>query len=185
MHFGKITRVITSVALFFLLLQAQIAIAQEPVEGYVVAAKEPRVIGFNTENMTEVVPGQLYMKHMVGPDMSVVVLNIKRGEPTPLNQPQNKPAGEYQGDEATRAAKISAGEMPPFHVHGQEIAIVMKGHGKVVLENGDEFPIKEGEAIIMPPGISHTGIFDAPDNLVVSITTPRRPEYGAHNQTEY
>lgn len=155
--------------------------AQPEFEGYVAAAKAPRVIGFNTENMTEVVPGQLYMKHMVGPDVSVVVLNIKRGEPTPLNQP----GGEYQGDEATRAAKISAGEMPPFHIHGQEIAIVMKGHGKVVLENGDEYPILEGEAIIMPPGIPHTGIFDAADNLVVSITTPRRPEYGSHNQTDY
>ena len=170
-------------------LLSQTIAAQPAVEGYVAPAKSPRVIGFNTQNMTEVVPGQLYMKHMVGPDMSVVVLNIKRGEPTPLNQlqnkTQNKPAGEYQGDEATRAAKISAGEMPPFHIHGQEIAIVMKGHGKVVLENGDEFPINEGEAIIMPPGIPHTGIFDAPDNLVVSITTPRRPEYGAHNQTDY
>ncbi len=155
--------------------------AQPPVEGYVAAAKVPRVIGFNTDNMTEVVPGQLYMKHMVGPNISVVVPNIKRGEPTALS----RPGGDYQGDEATRAAQISAGEMPPFHIHGQEIAIVMKGHGKVVLENGDEFLIKVGEAIIMPPGIPHTGIFDAPDNLVVSITTPRGPEYGSHNQTRY
>lgn len=174
-------RAVSALPLLLCLLLSQLAVAQNAVEGYVVAADQPRVIGFNTENMTEVVPGQLYMKHMVGPDVSVVVLNIKRGEPTALNQP----GGEYQGDEATRAAKISAGEMPPFHVHGQEIAIVMRGHGKVVLENGDEFPIKEGEAIIMPPGILHTGIFDAPDNLVVSITTPRRPEYGSHNQTKY
>lgn len=174
-------RAVSALPLLLCLLLSQLAVAQNAVEGYVVAADQPRVIGFNTENMSEVVPGQLYMKHMVGPDVSVVVLNIKRGEPTPLNQP----GGEYQGDEATRAAKISAGEMPPFHVHGQEIAIVMRGHGKVVLENGNEFPIKEGEAIIMPPGIPHTGIFDAPDNLVVSITTPRRPEYGSHNQTKY
>ena len=157
-------------------------VRSEPAfEGYVPPASEPRIIGFNTQNMQEVVPGQLYMKHMVGPDVSVVVLNIRRGEPTALN----RPAGEYTGDEATRAAQISAGELPPFHVHGQEVAIVMRGHGKVVLENGKEFPIQEGEAIIMPPGIPHTGIFDAPDNLVVSITTPRRPEYGAWNQADY
>jgi|GEM_PF-4788859 len=174
-------RGVSALSMLLALLMSQMGVAQDVVEGYVVAAEKPRIIGFNTQNMTEVVPGQLYMKHMVGPDMSVVVLNIKRGEPTPLNQP----GGEYQGDEATRAAQISAGEMPPFHVHGQEIAIVMRGHGKVVLENGEEFAIQEGEAIIMPPGIPHTGIFDAPDNLVVSITTPRRPEYGAHNQTNY
>jgi quercetin dioxygenase-like cupin family protein len=75
--------------------------------------------------------------------------------------------------------------MPPLHVHGQEIAIVLKGYGKVVTADGKEYPIKEGEAIIMPPGLPHTGTFDAPDNLVVSITTPRRPEYGAHDQTTY
>ena len=168
-------------SLMSLILSSAIS-AQEPViEGYVVPWKEPRVIGFNTQNMKEVIPGQLYMKHMVGPDVSVVVLNIKRGEPTTLN----RPGGEYQGDEATRAAQISAGEMPPLHVHGQEVAIVMQGYGKVVLENGKEYPIKAGEAIIMPPGIRHTGLFDAPDNLVVSITTPRRPEYGSHNQTDY
>lgn len=165
-----------------LAVMASFAARSEPAaEGYVPAADEPRVIGFNTRNMQEVVPGQLYMKHMVGPDVSVVVLNIKRGQPTSLN----RPAGEYTGDEATRAAQISAGELPPFHVHGQEVAIVMRGHGKVILESGKEFPIREGEAIIMPPGIPHTGIFDAPDNLVVSITTPRRPEYGAWNQTDY
>jgi len=162
---------------------ATAAISQE-VENYVPnsISPEPRVIGFNTQNMKEVVPGQLYMKHMVGPDVSVVVLNIKRGESVKMGQDVQK---NYKGDEATRATSISAGKMPPLHVHGQEIAIVLKGYGKVVTGDGKEYPIKEGEAIIMPPGLPHTGTFDAPDNLVVSITTPRRPEYGARDQAKY
>lgn len=145
-------------------------------------SRKPRVIGFNTVNMKEVVPGQLYMKHMVGADTTVVVLNIKCGESVQLgsNTQQN-----YTGDEATRAASISSGQMPPLHFHGEEIAIVLKGHGKVVTGDGKEYPIKEGEAIIMPPGMPHTGTFEAPDNLVVSITTPGRPEYGTHDQTNY
>lgn len=162
---------------------ATTAMSQE-VENYVPnsVSPEPRVIGFNTQNMKEVVPGQLYMKHMVGPDASVVVLNIKRGESVKMGQDVQK---NYKGDEATRATSISAGKMPPLHVHGQEIAIVLKGYGKVVTADGKEYPIKEGEAIIMPPGLPHTGTFDAPDNLVVSITTPRRPEYGARDQAKY
>ena len=162
--------------------QAEVkSLGDNKVQGYVLPNDEPRVIGFNTVNMTEVVPNALYMKHMVGPDVSVVVINIKRGQPTPLNGAQKG----YTGDEASRAAAMTSGKMPPFHYHGQEVAIVIKGHGKVVLENGKEFEIKEGEGIIMPPGIPHTGIFDAPDNLVVSITMPRRPEYEEHNQAEY
>ncbi|WP_372719329.1 cupin domain-containing protein [Immundisolibacter sp.] len=157
--------------------------AAEPaqVELYVPAGSEPRVMSLSEQNMREVVPGRLYMKHMVGPDMSVVLLNIKPGEPTPLN-----PGGQqhYQGEEATRAATISGGAMPPLHVHGQEVAILLKGEGKVVIRGGKEFPFKTGEAIIMPPGLPHTGIFTAPENLVLSITTPRRPEYGAHDQAE-
>jgi quercetin dioxygenase-like cupin family protein len=160
-----------------------LASAQE-IENYVPnsISPEPRVLGMNTTNMKEVVPGQLYMKHMVGPDVSVVVLNIKRGESVKMGRDVQQ---NYKGDEATRAASISAGKMPPVHVHGQEIAIVLKGYGKVVTEDGKEYPIKEGEAIIMPAGLPHTGTFDAPDNLVMSITTPRRPEYGAHDQAKY
>jgi len=160
-----------------------LASAQE-IENYVPnsISPEPRVLGMNTTNMKEVVPGQLYMKHMVGPDVSVVVLNIKRGESVKMGRDVQQ---NYKGDEATRATSISAGKMPPVHVHGQEIAIVLKGYGKVVTGDGKEYPIKEGEAIIMPPGLPHTGTFDAPDNLVMSITTPRRPEYGAHDQAKY
>ncbi len=160
-----------------------LASAQE-IENYVPnsISPEPRVLGLNTTNMKEVVPGQLYMKHMVGPDVSVVVLNIKRGESVKMGRDVQQ---NYKGDEATRAASISAGKMPPVHVHGQEIAIVLKGYGKVVTGDGKEYPIKEGEAIIMPAGLPHTGTFDAPDNLVMSITTPRRPEYGAHDQAKY
>jgi quercetin dioxygenase-like cupin family protein len=157
--------------------------AEDAVELYVPASPEPRVMGLNAQNMREVLPGRLAMKHMVGPDMSVVLLNIRPGEPTPLG---GAPAQQhYQGEEATRAATISSGAMPPLHVHGQEVAIVLKGQGKVVLGNGKEFPIHEGEAIIMPPGLPHTGIFTAAENLVLSITTPRRPEYGARDQAKY
>lgn len=159
-----------------------VATAQD-IELYVPASPQPRVMGLNEKNMREVVPGRLYMKHMVGPDMSVVLLDIRPGEPTPLGgKPEQK---HYQGDEATRAATISGGELPPMHQHGQEVAVVLEGEGKVVIPGGKEFPIRAGELIIMPPGIPHTGIFTAPRNLVLSITTPRRPEYGARDQAPY
>lgn len=174
-------RTLCTTALGLWALAIQAAGAQE-LEAYVVAAPEPRVMGLNTQNMREVLPGKLYMKHMVDSDVSVVLLQIKPGEPTPLNKEAQQ---HYKGDEATRAATISGGAMPPLHVHGQEVCIVLKGHGKVVLGNGKEFPLKAGEAIIMPPGIPHTGLFDAPENLVLSITTPRRVEYGSKDQAPY
>lgn len=161
---------------------AGVAGAQE-VELYVPAGPEPRVMGLSDENMREVVEGRLYMKHMVGPDMSVVLLDIRSGEATPLNGAAQQK--HYRGDEATRAATMSGGEMPPMHQHGQEVAIVLEGEGKVVIPGGKEFPIRAGELIIMPPGLPHTGLFTAPRNLVLSITTPRRPEYGARDQAEY
>ncbi len=159
-----------------------VAAEQDNIELYVPADPEPRVMSLSEKNMREVVPGRLYMKHMVGPDMSVVLLNIKPGEPTPLNPGAQR---HYRGEEATRAATISGGAMPPMHVHGQEVAILHKGEGKVVIAGGKEFPIHAGEAIIMPPGLPHTGIFTATENLVLSITTPRRPEYGARDQAEH
>lgn len=179
----KIFSLGVAISVFAGLILSPIVQAQQ-VENYVPASisPEPRVIGLNTTNMTEVVPGQLYMKHMVGPDISVVVLDIKRGESVKMGSDVQN---HYKGDEATRATSISAGKMPPLHVHGQEVAICIKGYGKVVTGDGKEYPIKAGEAIIMPPGIPHTGTFDAPENLVVSITTPRRPEYGAHDQAKY
>lgn len=159
------------------------AVSAQDIELYVPAGPEPRVMGLNEQNMREVVPERLYMKHMVGPDMSVVLLDIRTGEPTPLNGAAEQK--HYQGDEATRAASISGGDMPPMHQHGQEVAIVLEGEGKVVIPGGKEFPIRAGELIIMPPGIPHTGLFTAPRNLVLSITTPRRPEYGASDQAQY
>lgn len=167
-----------------LLALVGVSATAQDIELYVPASPEPRVMGLNEQNMREVVPDRLYMKHMVGPDMSVVLLDIRTGEPTPLNgaAPEQK---HYQGDEATRAATISGGAMPPMHQHGQEVAIVLEGEGKVVIPGGKEFPIRAGELIIMPPGIPHTGVFTAPRNLVLSITTPRRPEYGARDQAQY
>ncbi len=143
------------------------AVGAQDIELYVTAGPEPRVMGLNEQNMREVVSDRLYMRHMVGPDMSVVLLDIRTGEHTPLNTPAQQMQMHYKGDEATRAATVSGGDMPPMHQHGQEVAIVLEGEGKVLIPGGKEFPIRAGELIIMPPGIPHTGLFTSRRNLVL------------------
>ncbi|HWP41780.1 MAG TPA: cupin domain-containing protein [Blastocatellia bacterium] len=114
--------------------------------------KEPVVINFTDDKFSkEVVPGVAYMKHTFGNELSVALFKIAKGQ---------------------------GGKFPKtFHSHGEEIGIQLKGSAKV-WACGKEYTINEGEAIIIPGGLEHAGIFGEEEGLLLAIATPPRKDYG-------
>lgn len=114
---------------------------------------EPRVVNFAKDEFSrEIVPGVAHMKHTFGNDMSVALFKIAKG-------------------------KGSQFPATP-HKHGEEVAIQLKGSAKLFAA-GKEYVINEGEAIIVPADLEHSGIFsDDEDSLLLAIATPPREDYG-------
>jgi quercetin dioxygenase-like cupin family protein len=114
--------------------------------------KEPVVINFSDDQFgKEVVPGVAYMKHTFGNELSVALFRIEKG----------------QGGKFPRT----------FHSHGEEIGIQLKGSA-TVWACGKEYKVNEGEAIIIPAGLEHAGIFGDEEGLLLAIATPPRKDYG-------
>ena len=115
--------------------------------------KEPKIIRFDDDNFSrEVVPGVAHMKHVFGNDASVALFRIVKGKGSTF---PNVP-----------------------HSHGEEIAIQLKGTS-TLYANGKEYTIHEGEIIIVPAGLEHSGIFsDDEETLLLAICTPPREDYG-------
>jgi quercetin dioxygenase-like cupin family protein len=77
-----------------------------------------------------------------------------------------------------KIAKGQGAKFPKtFHAHGEEIGIQLKGSAKV-WACGKEYTIREGEAIVIPGGLQHAGIFGEEEGLLLAIATPRREDYG-------
>jgi quercetin dioxygenase-like cupin family protein len=114
--------------------------------------QEPKVINFtNDEFSKEVVPGVAVMKHTFGNELSVALFRIEKGK---------------------------GGEFPKvYHKHGEEVGIQLKGSARV-FACGKEYLINEGEAIIIPGGLEHAGIFGEEEGLLLAICTPPRKDYG-------
>ena len=115
--------------------------------------KEPRVISFSDDAFSrEIVPGVAHMKHAFGNDTSVALFKVAKGKGSSF--PDVK------------------------HSHGEEVAIQIKGTS-MLYANGKEYIIREGELIIVPGGLEHSGIFsDDEESLLLAIATPRRDDYG-------
>lgn len=114
--------------------------------------REPKVISLKDENFSkEVVPGVALMKHTFGNNLSVALFKIAKG----------------QGGKFPRAV----------HAHGEEVGIQLKGSARV-FACGKEYVIQEGEAIIIPAGLEHAGIFGDEEGLLLAIATPPREDYG-------
>jgi quercetin dioxygenase-like cupin family protein len=113
---------------------------------------EPKVVNFvNDEFNKEVAPGIAFMKHTFGNDVSVALFKIVKGK---------------------------GGQFPKhYHKHGEEVAIQLKGSAKL-FACGKEYTINEGEAIIVPAGVEHAGIFGEEEGLLLAICTPPRTDYG-------
>lgn len=114
---------------------------------------EPKVISFTDDAFTrEIVPGVAHMKHTFGNDTSVALFKVAQGK----------------GSSFPNVA----------HSHGEEVAIQLKGTS-MLYANGKEYIIREGELIIVPGGLEHSGIFsDDEESLLLAIATPRREDYG-------
>ena len=113
--------------------------------------KEPRIFKVNDENLKEVVPGALYMKHAYGDDMSVAMFKFLKGK----------------GSDAPAET----------HAHGEEVGIVLKGTTRVYGPDGTEYVAKAGEVIIIPAGWKHSGTFDDDEDCVLlCVAYPKRTE---------
>lgn len=117
--------------------------------------QEPKVISLKAEDFQkEVVPGVAYLKHTFGNNLSVALFKIAKGQGSKF--PNHR------------------------HAHGEEIGIQLKGSARVYA-CGKEYVINEGEAIIIPADLEHSGIFGDEEGLLLAIATPPREDYGPEN----
>jgi len=115
--------------------------------------KEPKVISFSDGAFErEIVPGVAHMKHTFGNDTSVALFKVAKGKGSSF--PDVK------------------------HSHGEEVAIQLKGTS-MLYANGKEYITREGDLIIVPGGLEHSGIFaDDEESLLLVVATPGREDYG-------
>jgi len=119
--------------------------------------EKPRIFRVYDDDLREVVPGALFMKHMFGDDMSVALFKFEKGK---------------------------GGDAPAeVHSHGEEVGLVLKGTARVYDTNGTEYVVKAGEAIIIPKGWEHSGTFDDDEEcLIFTVAFPKRPDYGPEEE---
>lgn len=119
--------------------------------------EKPRIFRVYDEDVREVVPGALFMKHMFGDDMSIALFKFAKGK---------------------------GGDAPAeVHSHGEEVGLVLKGTARVYDTNGTEYVVKAGEAIIIPSGWEHSGTFDDDEEcLIFTVAYPKRPDYGPEDE---
>jgi quercetin dioxygenase-like cupin family protein len=119
--------------------------------------EKPRIFKVYEENLKEVVPGALFMKHMFGDEMSIALFQFIKGK----------------GSDAP--AEV--------HSHGEEIGLVLKGTARVHGTDGAEYVVRAGEAIIIPAGWQHSGTFDDDEEcLIFTVAYPKRPDYGPEDE---
>lgn len=120
---------------------------------------EPKIVNFTEDRFDrELVPGVAHMKHTFGNNVSVALFKVAKGKGSSF---PDKP-----------------------HAHGEEVALQIKGSSKVFV-HGKEYVINQGEMIIMPEGLEHSGIFtDDEESWLVAIATPPRDDYGEANWPE-
>lgn len=118
--------------------------------------KEPKVIRLQADGpMKEVLEGSASMKHDLFDKMSIALFKVPKGKGSQI--PEH------------------------FHRHGEEIGIQLKGTA-YVSAGGQEYVVQEGEAIILPAGVEHTGIFsDDEECWLLTIASPPRKDYGTPN----
>ena len=118
--------------------------------------KKPKVLRLRPDGpMKEVLEGSASMKHALLDKMSIALFKV--------------PKGKWQPD--SRA-------FPPTRGRDRN---PVEGTAKV-FAGGEEYVVKEGEAIIIPAGVEHTGIFsDDEECWLLAIASPPRTDYGPPN----
>ncbi len=118
------------------------------------------LFNLNTVNdeLREIIPGQLAMKFWHGRDISVGVFRMIRNE-----------QGHFPG-------KVNR--------HGEEVAVCTEGRLQMEIEGKDYF-FGEGEAIVIPPQMPHTGTCLTDVCTLVSWFTPnRKDEWGEEDNDD-
>ena len=110
-----------------------------------------RIMQTSFDNMQEVIPGLVYMKHIYGADTSVALFRFicKKGEPFPV----------------------------PRHSHGEEVGYIIKGEvtiNGVTAGPGDVMLIPGG----VEHGADGIDLEDGEELVLLSIVTPPRYDYG-------
>lgn len=119
-----------------------------------------KLFNLNTVNdeLKEIIPGQLYFKAWHGRDISVGVFRMVRNE-----------QGHFPG-------KVNR--------HGEEVAVCTEGRLQMSIE-GKEYFFGEGEAMVIPPQMPHTGTCLTDVCTLVSWFTPgRQAEWGAEGNDD-
>ena len=122
---------------------------------------EVRVLDLDDNNVREIIPQVLSMKHWFGTNLSAAYFHFEKG----------------QGN--------SEAAMPAMHQHGEEFAIQLKGNSKVIEKDGTVHEIAEGDVFIIKPWIWHTGTFGEKENKILGIVTPPRADYPAEGGKSY
>jgi mannose-6-phosphate isomerase-like protein (cupin superfamily) len=113
---------------------------------------ECKIFRADDSSLNEIVPGKAFFKHMQGTDVSL---------------------GYY------KMVKGPDGHAPSFpNLHGEEVCFVLKGRIKLFAD-GKEYALGEGDVIVVPPYLEHTGEFVDDECILLSVFTPRREEWGA------
>jgi mannose-6-phosphate isomerase-like protein (cupin superfamily) len=116
-----------------------------------------KLFNLNTVNdeLRVIIPGQLALKFWHGRDISIGVFRMTRNE-----------QGHFPGK---------------MNRHGEEVAICTEGRLQMSI-NGQGYFFGEGEAIVIPPQVPHTGTCLTDACTLVSWFTPnRRDEWGAED----
>lgn len=96
----------------------------------------------------EIIPDQLYHRHWHGDDISVSVTRMVRGA-----EGKHFPAA--------------------VNVHGEEVTYAIKGNFEMEID-GSSYPFQEGQLLIIPPYMPHTGECLDDDCVLMSWFTPGR-----------
>lgn len=105
------------------------------------------------EGMQEVIPGQLWMKHLHAKNVTLVLYRVVCGPDLPA--------------------------LPVVpHQHGEEVVIMLRGSAWIHI-GGVEHGVEEGEVFVIPPGALHqTGRPVQGDHFFLSVTAPPRTDLG-------
>lgn len=120
---------------------------------------EVRVLDMDLQNLKEVVPKTVYMRHWFGTATSVALFRIEPGN--------------------ADAAR------PAMHSHGTEVGVQLEGGGTMVDEFGRSYVLRQGDVMLVRAGVKHSGDFGDSRNVILSVVTPPRPEYPAENGVPY
>lgn len=133
----------------------------QPIVGDVrLHPNEVRILTPRPEEMREIIPRRLYMRHWFGTKVSVAAFRL-------LSEEGQQPI------------------TPAFHAHGTEVGIQLRGGGWIEDRKGRRYSFREGDVYSIRRGVAHSGGFIDPEAYLLSVITPPRAEYPPESETSF